>query len=538
MPRRLRICWFGDFFSGFSLAFVNRRLVGALIERDNIDVAIRTDPVRLDRIWPEYRHFATRAARGIGSPDFTIVHGLTPWLHGVPIGSRYIGYYAWEFGAMPQHLYDLREELDDLWTPSHCSANAFISAGFPDDRISVVPHGVDRNVFNPIPRSSRDDAPFRFLFVGATIPRKGIDLMINAYFRTFKPHENVHLTIKDVNAHAFSGGTNKGPDIKKFANAPHLAPMTYVDETFTDREVAKLYREADCLVLPYRGEGFAMPVLEAMACGTAVMVTAGGATDDFVDDSVGWRIPSKRVPCPPNEPVPMVGTGWLLECDLGELERLMRYVFEHRDETRARGMAAAKRAAARTWDRAAELVEERLAILAEREPRPSRERDGRYRDAGIYEDTRTSGPIDGVLTELFRRITVDDPQYVEVTNGNEAALASVLAALQWNGTVVSSDGGIENLARLLESRGIRTGFDLLALSCENAAGVWETLSGLNPRVVACSNIPPSDFGRTASVLGYRRVTNAAQDAYAIFVRDDLAGIAGFVPDCAPGTVAR
>ena len=50
---------------------------------------------------------------------------------------------------------------------------------------------------------------------------------------------------------------------------------------------------ADCYVSPYRAEGFNLPVLEAIACGTPVIVTEGGATDDFCPDGVAYRIPGE-----------------------------------------------------------------------------------------------------------------------------------------------------------------------------------------------------------------------------------------------------
>ena len=43
-----------------------------------------------------------------------------------------------------------------------------------------------------------------------------------------------------------------------------------------------LYNIADLYISPYRGEGFNMPVLEAMSVGLPVLVSAGGSTDDFV----------------------------------------------------------------------------------------------------------------------------------------------------------------------------------------------------------------------------------------------------------------
>jgi glycosyltransferase involved in cell wall biosynthesis len=46
--------------------------------------------------------------------------------------------------------------------------------------------------------------------------------------------------------------------------------------------MAELFQAADVFVSPYKAEGFNMPALEAAACGTLVVATKGGATDDFL----------------------------------------------------------------------------------------------------------------------------------------------------------------------------------------------------------------------------------------------------------------
>jgi glycosyltransferase involved in cell wall biosynthesis len=54
--------------------------------------------------------------------------------------------------------------------------------------------------------------------------------------------------------------------------------------------MAVLYRGADLLCLPSRGEGFGLPLLEAMACGTPVLTTAWSGPLDFVDETVGLLV--------------------------------------------------------------------------------------------------------------------------------------------------------------------------------------------------------------------------------------------------------
>lgn len=55
----------------------------------------------------------------------------------------------------------------------------------------------------------------------------------------------------------------------------------------TAGQMASLYAATHVLVAPYRGEGFCLPVLEAMAVGVCPIVPRGGPTDDFVPDGCG-----------------------------------------------------------------------------------------------------------------------------------------------------------------------------------------------------------------------------------------------------------
>jgi glycosyltransferase involved in cell wall biosynthesis len=59
-------------------------------------------------------------------------------------------------------------------------------------------------------------------------------------------------------------------------------------------QLRALYGVADAYVSPYRAEGFNLPVLEAMACGTPVIVTGGGATDDFCPPALSVQLPSRE----------------------------------------------------------------------------------------------------------------------------------------------------------------------------------------------------------------------------------------------------
>src|SRR5258708_4140835 len=122
-------------------------------------------------------------------------------------------------------------------------------------------------------------------------PRKTVEGLTEASLRAFGPGDDVALILKD-NLEIASYRSGWPERLRALAARTDIPPIRYVDTAYRDADMARLFRTATALVHPYRGEGVALPVLEAMACGTPVVVTRGGATDDFVDASVGALLPA------------------------------------------------------------------------------------------------------------------------------------------------------------------------------------------------------------------------------------------------------
>jgi glycosyltransferase involved in cell wall biosynthesis len=512
-----RVYWQGSFFATTSLALVNRRLVAALIERGNVDVSIGTDPFVPEKLSADLRAFTQHAGFGARDADITVSHEWPPHF-AAPATSRYVHYQPWEYGSMPRDWFDaLRDDCDDLWMPSTYNRNAYQEGGFPAGRLAVIPHGVDADVFSPDgPKPDDAQQQFRFLFVGGTIYRKGIDVLIEAYVRAFQGRRDVVLTIKDVNAANVYSGQNAGDQIRALKDNPDVPPIEYVDETLDDKGLAQLMRGADCLVHPYRGEAFALPVLEAMACGLPVIVTAGGATDDFVDETVGWKIPSGRRALSPTEvPFPTTTTPSLLEPEIPALVELLRNAFENPEEALRRGRAGAARARTSwSWERAAEIVEARLAVLVERTAIPSTRRHERYRDALQYsERIYSAGELDGIILELFKRLRIERPSFAEITNDLTPKTPARLLrdGLGWRETA-PADAAPE--------------FDLLAFGSSDSLSSWSSLAPLRPRAVTCAADARDDF-IMASRADYTCVAIERLRGDALFVRTDLLAAAGF-----------
>ena len=197
------------------------------------------------------------------------------------------------------------------------------------------------------------------MFVGGTIHRKGYDRVLEAYIQEFSPDDDVCLVVKDMGADSFYRFGNLRGETIRARDDHSLAEIVYFDEAWTPGQLASLYTACNCLVMPYRGEGFGLPILEAMACGLAPIVPRGGASDDFVSEDTGLFLDSKEVET--SHEWALVGPALELNVDINELRRLMRSAYTNSSNTAEIGRRAAKHVKEKfTWQDSFELMIERI----------------------------------------------------------------------------------------------------------------------------------------------------------------------------------
>jgi glycosyltransferase involved in cell wall biosynthesis len=279
-----------------------------------------------------------------------------------------IAVLPWEYGAPPlAWVRAARERLDRVWVPSAYVRDGYVASGMPPGIVDVVPNGVDLERFRPDGPARAFDGPqaaCTFLFVGGTIWRKGIDVLLAAWARAFKPGDDVRLVVKDFGVDGPYRGQTAGEQVRALAAREDVAPVLYLTDELAPKELPALYRAADVVVLPYRGEGFCLPALEAMACGVPVIHTAAGPTGEFCPSDAGWPLPSHRLAFDARSQLgPTSGRAWVLEAHPEELARALRAAAADAAERAERG-AHARRAAERMgWEHAAAIADARLAEL-------------------------------------------------------------------------------------------------------------------------------------------------------------------------------
>jgi glycosyltransferase involved in cell wall biosynthesis len=356
----LAVAWEGEHDAPTSLARINRSVCAALdAERDLTVRCVATDREVPAAPLP---HAVDVEVRHQWPPDFR-----------PPASGHLALIQPWEFGSIPAAWVEpLQTVVDELWVPSEHVRRMYLEAGLEPDRVTVVPNGVDLERCSPDgPKLDLDAPGVRFLFVGGAIARKGIDVLLSAFAEAFAGRDDVSLIVKDFGADGVYRGGDRSR-LERIAADGSIPRVVHLTEVLDDDEVSALYRACDVLVHPYRGEGFAMPVLEAMACGLPVVVTAGGPTDEFCPADAGWRIPSQRALLPGRRigDLPLAGEAWMLEPDHDALVALLREAAAAgADERRRRGNAGRTAAQAFGWDAVGRRYVERLRGMADRPPR-------------------------------------------------------------------------------------------------------------------------------------------------------------------------
>ena len=378
-PARERplLVWEGEMQTLNSMSIINREIGRILAASEELQIVFRPDEAQPEPFVvsdPRFEPVRAHIDRTPVTSDVFVRHPCGDPSFERPPTERYVQIQPWEYGALPARWVEaMRQSVDEVWCPSNYVRDLYVAAGFDPANVLVVPNGVDPHIFSPGPSGGYDlgtEKGYKFLFIGGTLERKGIDVLLDAYLDAFTPDDDVALIVKDFGLGGFYRMVSQREKIFKAQQRIGSPQIVYNDRDLTTEQLVSLYRSCDCLAFPYRGEGFGMPILEAMACGLPVIVTAGGASEDFVDDSTGYRVPARRRSIGDRVyDVKLCAEGWLLEPDRAAVAQTMRRLYERREEGREVGARASARARTDfTWERAAARVIARVNALRQGQP--------------------------------------------------------------------------------------------------------------------------------------------------------------------------
>lgn len=349
---KLNIVWEGSQFIYHSLALINRELCSKIIDSKIANLTII--PYEPDQFSPNGNtkfeklaandiRFKPEVSEEISRLPYLWVRHQWPPKHEPPKGAKWIIMQPWELSQLRKDFVEPFSKADQIWTPSNYSRQCMIDSGLDFNKVQIVPNGIDPELFKPIGEKYKLDTykKLKFLYCGGTIYRKGIDILLKAYLKAFTRNDEVCLVVKDMGGESFYRGQNAEQMIEEIKSNPQAPEIIYIKEYLTEEEIASLYRACNVFVSPYRGEGFSLPTLEAMACGLPVIVTDGGATEDFTISSFSVKIPSEKKSVGNfYGQYELTGAAYLLEPSEEELIEILKRFYKSPNSFVSRGLIA------------------------------------------------------------------------------------------------------------------------------------------------------------------------------------------------------
>jgi glycosyltransferase involved in cell wall biosynthesis len=182
-------------------------------------------------------------------------------------------------------------------TVSEFSRKALVEVyRLPEERVLVTGNAADPERFRPMTPMERETSDLRrryriegpfLLSVGRLEPRKNLGRLIRAFGRV---RERLDRGLVLALAGAEDFGSN---EILEEARRLPAGSVRFLGPV-TDEELPSFYNLAEALAYPSLAEGFGLPVLEAMACGTPVLSSPRGALTEVGGEAVLWVDPEKE----------------------------------------------------------------------------------------------------------------------------------------------------------------------------------------------------------------------------------------------------
>lgn len=324
----------GPYFTNYSLAKVNRGLALSINKlNDNYKACVYCDKDQIDWL-PSNEEIKKSSLRDYIKIDpiktdiaiynnfpksITSKHNLKELNADVKLM-----YVAWEDNCYPlEWVNEINENLHGVIASSKFVRDVLLNSGVKVP-VKVISNALDSTITSgqvkPFPLKT--NKKFKFLHISSAKYRKGVDLLIKAYFSEFTSSDDCCLVIK-----SFPGPDNLVEQLlNKYRKDDSPEVIHIQDPNLSDEEIAGLNISCDCAVYPTRGEGFGLPILEAMTLKIPVITTSYSGHMDFCNSENSYLLDYKLSISSENEMVNL--NSYWAEPNVDQLKNYMKEVFQ------------------------------------------------------------------------------------------------------------------------------------------------------------------------------------------------------------------
>lgn len=267
----------------------------------NFAQAFSISNVKTNFVFPENNKQAHRTEAIQLLNNYTGRCNVDFYLHGPPYGrhkssaAHKIAYFYWEADKLPKQWTHSLNQVNEIWAPCQLVKDACLRTNFKG-KIKIVPTPcedweTDKKIFIPSNIEKNyfvSDHVFKFYSIFQWHTRKGYKELLSSYYKTFTDNDNVILILK-VNALNIEGNTKDSIrldilDIKKKLNQKYYPPVYVIVDIISEESIRALHNTGDCYVSPHHGEGWGMPIHDAMYAGKNIITTKFGGVTEYLDD--------------------------------------------------------------------------------------------------------------------------------------------------------------------------------------------------------------------------------------------------------------
>lgn len=276
--------------------------------------------------------------------------------------------------SAPSLLYtqNALSDLRDDWIEAIRRADGCIVPGEFDRRVFsryverayVARQSSDHRRFRPVPQWREEGSRrYTFLFVGSYGFRKGVDLLLEAFLQEFHDSEPVELILH-------CAGVGRGGEfnhlLRSVQRVRPQANVSLFGHSMSPAWMCRIYNRCDCVVTLSRGEGWCMPITEALLCERAVIAPDSTAMGEYLDNEIAYLVPTaETLVTDVDSPF---GAGFrkaygkpglaFYEPSVGTARSHMRRVFENQDAAACKAKKGRQRITESvTWSHTARQIE-------------------------------------------------------------------------------------------------------------------------------------------------------------------------------------
>ena len=366
----MKINWFSPLSDPSGYSYVSRWILRELLKAD-VEVAF-------DEMYQWNPELASekygtndiiRKLRKRAFKDKPRINLVLPDQFSKVFGNYHIGYTMFEVDRISDVWTFMCNKMDEVWIPSVFNYDTFSKSGVEKEKLKVMPFGVDVDLFSPEVKPLNllgTEDKFVFLADYQHSIRKGWDVLLEAYYEEFSRDEDVCLVLKVYEA--IPGDPRSEAVIlrdvnrikKRFSKA--LPKVLWFRHMIEDQKMPQLYKAADCFVSTTRGEGFNLPLIQAMSMELPSIVTNWSAHMDYANERNAYLIDYEMIE---THAAMLWHPGYrgalYANPSVEHTRSLMREVYEHRGQGKVKGRRAREGVVRNyTWKLAAERIIKRL----------------------------------------------------------------------------------------------------------------------------------------------------------------------------------